>query len=76
MDVAAGTGSNGSQEIPHDDGIGVGAADPPGRLGCDPAGAVGAQTAAYALEAEAAFGTLALYTVVGCFHGKPGNEAF
>jgi len=74
MDVAAGTGSDGAEKVSGDDGVSVGTADSPGRFRGDAAGAVRAEAAADSLQAEGALGTLAVYPVVGSFHGKSGDE--
>jgi len=74
MDVAAGAGGHGAQEITNNDGIGVGAADAPGGFRGDAAGAVGAETAADALKSESAFGALALYAVMGSLHREAGDK--
>ena len=65
MDIAAGPGGNGTQEVTGDDGVGIRAADAPRGCGGHAAGTVGAQTAAHALQAKAALSGLALHTVVG-----------
>ena len=70
MDVAAGTGGHGPQEVPGHDGVGAGSADAPGGVGSDAAGAVGAQAAAHPLEAKAALGFLGRYPVMGGLQGQ------
>ena len=65
VDVAAGPGGHGPQEVAGHDGVRAGPADAPGGVGGDAAGAVGAQAAAHPLEAEAALGPLGLHPVVG-----------
>ena len=55
MDITAGSGCNGAQEIPCHDYVCRRAADAMGRFRGDTAGTVGAEAAADALKPEAAF---------------------
>ena len=70
MDIAAGAGGHGPEEVPGNDGIRIRPADAAGGVGGDPAGAVGAQAAAHTLQAKAALGLLGLHTVVGSLTGQ------
>jgi len=70
MDVASGAGRYGTKEIPGYDGVRIGAADTPGGFGSNPAGSVGTETTADALQAKTAFGGLAFHSVVGSLQGE------
>lgn len=70
MDITSASAGYCAQKIAGNDRIRIRTADSSGRLGGDPAGSVGTETAADALQAETTFGRLAVYTVMGSFHGK------
>ena len=61
MDITAGAGRNGAQEIPRHDHVCRRAADAMGRFRGDAAWTVGTETASDTLKPEAAFDGLALH---------------
>src|SRR5699024_9655499 len=76
VDIAAGAAGNRPQEVSCHNNICSSTADSSGSFRCDPAWAVGAETAAHALKAEAAFGALSFYSVMRGFHGKAADKSF
>ena len=75
VDIAAGAAGNCTQEVSCHDNICSSTADSSGSFWCDPAWAVGAETAAHALKAEAAFCALSFYSVMRSFHWKAADKS-
>lgn len=75
MDITSAAAGHRAQEVTGNDYICRGAADPPRSGRCDPARAVGTQTATDSFQSETALGALSFHTMVGRLHGEPRNKA-
>ena len=75
MDITSASAGYCAQKIAGNDRIRIRTADSSGRLGGDPAGSVGTETAADALQAETTFGRLAVYTVMEVSMGSSRIKA-